>query len=58
MSNKLTAKKPLFAKQRSHAMNSTNVKKKVNLQTKRINGVKVTLAASEWKTLKKDSKTA
>ncbi len=55
MANKLSAKKPAFLKTVSHSHRKTNVKKKPNYQTKRINGVKVTLAASEWKTMKKEA---
>lgn len=55
MANKLTTKKPLFGNKRSHAENATRTKQNPNYQTKRINGVKITLAASEWKTLKKNA---
>ena len=34
-------------------MNETKVKQDLNLQTKKINGVRVTLSAREWKTMKK-----
>lgn len=45
--------KPLTGNRRSHSNIATKMKQKPNKQTKRINGVKVTLAASEWKTMKK-----
>lgn len=53
MANKLTTKKPLFGNKRSHALNATKMQQKPNLQTKRVNGVKVTLSTKEWKTIKK-----
>lgn len=55
MANKLTAKKPLFGNKRSHALNATKMNQKPNLQTKKIDGVKVTLSTREWKTMKKDA---
>ncbi len=53
MATKLTTRKPKFSSRRSHAMNETKVKQDLNLQTKKINGVRVTLSAREWKTMKK-----
>lgn len=53
MANKLTAKKPLFGNNRSKALNATQKIQKPNLQTKKIDGVKVTLSNREWKTMKK-----
>lgn len=53
--NKLTSKQPMFANEVSHANNRHSVKKSPNLQTKKINGVKVTLSTREWKTLKKEA---
>ncbi len=53
MANKLTTKKPLFGNKRSHALNATKMQQKPNLQTKRVNGTKVTLSTKEWKTIKK-----
>lgn len=58
MANKLTTKKPLFGNNRSHALNATQKIQKPNTQTKKVNGVKVTLSASEWKTLNKQDKKA
>lgn len=55
MANKLTTKKPLFGNSRSHALNASRKKQKPNLQTKKIDGVKVTLSNREWKTLQKDA---
>ena len=45
--------KPLTGNRRSHSNRATKMTQKPNLQTKKIDGVKVTLAAKEWKTLKK-----
>ena len=53
MAKKLSSKKPLSVKLSSHANNKTNSKQNPNLQTKKIDGVKVTLSAREWKTMKK-----
>lgn len=55
MANKLTTKKPLTGNRRSHALNATKMQQKPNLQTKKIDGVKVTLSTREWKTLKKEA---
>ena len=51
----LSSIKPLKGNKRSHSNIATKTTQKPNLQTKKVNGVKVTLAASEWKTLKKDN---
>ena len=53
MAKKLSTKKPLYGNLRSHAENATRTKQKPNYQTKKIDGVKVTLAARECKTMKK-----
>lgn len=45
--------KPLTGNRRSHSNIATKMTQKPNLQTKKIDGVKVTLASREWKTLKK-----
>ena len=55
MAVKLTNKKPLTGNRRSHALNATKMKQKPNLQTKTVDGVKVTLSTREWKTLKKET---
>lgn len=53
MAKNLSTKKPLSGNRRSHAENATKHKQRPNYQTKKINGVKVTLSAGEWKTMKK-----
>ena len=53
MAQKLSTKKPLYGNLRSHAENATRTKQRPNLQTKKINGVKVSLTAREWKTIDK-----
>jgi ribosomal protein L28 len=53
MAKKLSTKKPLYGNLRSHAENATRTSQKPNYQTKKVNGVKVTLAAREWKSMKK-----
>ena len=55
MTKKITTKKPLTGNRRSHALNATKMQQKPNLQTKKINGVKVTLSNREWKTLNKEN---
>ena len=45
--------KPLTGNRRSHSNIATKMTQKPNKQTRKINGVKVTLAAKEWKTMKK-----
>lgn len=49
----LSNKKPLVGNRRSHSNRATKMAQKTNKQTKRINGIKVTLTANEWKTLEK-----
>ena len=53
MAKNLSSKKPLSVKLSSHANNKTNSKQNPNLQTYKINGVKVRLTAREYRTLKK-----
>ena len=53
MAKKLSSKKPLSIKLSSHANYKTNSKQNPNLQTYKINGVKVRLTAREARTLKK-----
>lgn len=45
--------KPLTGNKRSHSNRATKMTQKPNKQTKKIDGVKVTLASREWKTIKK-----
>ncbi len=47
--------KPLKGNRRSHSNKATKMVQKPNKQTKKIDGVKVTLASREWKTMKKAS---
>ena len=58
MAVKLTARKGLTGNTRSHALNATKHKQNLNLQTKKVNGVKVTLSNREWKALNKYNKAA
>lgn len=58
MATNLTRKKPNFAKQRSHALNTSNKKQNINKQKFTINGDKVILSVREYKTLKKNQKAA
>lgn len=51
----LSNKKPLVGNKRSHSNRATKMSQKPNMQTKKIDGVKVTLASREWKTMKKDA---
>jgi ribosomal protein L28 len=55
MAVKLTARKPLTGNYRSHACNATKRRQNLNLQTKKVNGVKITLTNKEWKTLEKNA---
>ncbi|NLA33490.1 MAG: 50S ribosomal protein L28 [Tenericutes bacterium] len=57
MAINLTNRKPNFAKKRSHALNTSPKKQKLNLQTVKLeNGKKVRLSTKEIKTLKKNEK--
>ncbi|MGI6325175.1 MAG: large ribosomal subunit protein bL28 [Bacilli bacterium] len=53
MAIKATNKKPLFGNRRSHALNATRRKQKLNLQTVIQNGKKVLMTVREAKKLKK-----
>ena len=53
MAVNITRKKPLFGNKRSHALNATKMQQKPNKQTKKIDGIKVTRSAREWKSFKK-----
>ncbi len=52
MAKKATEKKPLFGNTRSHALNATKKKQKVNLQKVTIEGKKVRVSAREAKKAK------
>lgn len=59
MAVKITGKKPLFGNKRSHALNATRTKQKVNLQKITLeDGTKVRLSAREIRTLRKNEKIA
>ena len=58
MAVKLTARKGLTGNRRRHDLNATKHKQNLNLQTKKVNGVKVTLSNREWKALNKYNKAA
>ena len=53
MAKNIMNAKPLFVKLSSHANNKTNSRQNPNLQTYKINGVKVRLTARSARTLKK-----
>lgn len=55
MAKNISNKKPLSVKLSSHANNKTNSKQRPNLQTYKINGVKVRLTAREARTLMKNA---
>ena len=50
---KITTRKPLTGNNVSHSMRHTKRRQNLNLQTKTVNGVKISLTNREWKTLKK-----
>ncbi len=52
MAKKVTARKPLFGNNRSHALNATRKKQGLNLQTVNINGEKVVMSVREAKAFK------
>ncbi len=55
MAKKVTTKKPLFGNTRSHALNATRKKQKVNLQAITLeDGTKVRVSARELRTLRKN----
>lgn len=56
MATNISRKKPKIVNDRSHAMNATKRKQKVNKQKKTINGEKVIISAREAKTFNKNSK--
>jgi len=55
MAKNIMKAKPLFVKLSSHAKNKTNSRQNPNLQTYKINGVKVRLTAREARTLRKEA---
>ncbi|MBQ3435914.1 MAG: 50S ribosomal protein L28 [Bacilli bacterium] len=56
---KVTNRKPLKGRDRSHALNTSNRARKLNLQVHRLeDGTKVRITAKEKRTLKKDNKAA
>ena len=55
MAKNVLKAKPLFVKLSSHATNKTNSRQNPNLQTYKINGVKVRLTARAARTLKKNA---
>ena len=56
MAKNVSSKKPLFGNSRSHALNATRKKQKVNLQNVTLNGVKVVMSAKEAKKFRKNNK--
>lgn len=57
MAVKATSKKPLFGNRRSHALNATRHKQKLNLQNVKLeDGTTIRITAREAKKFKKDSK--
>lgn len=53
MSKIKTDRKPLSGNSRSHALNSSKRKQRLNRQTKKIDGVKYDFTCREWKSSKK-----
>lgn len=52
MAKKVTAKKPLFGNNRSHALNATRRKQKLNMQNVVVDGQKVAMSVREAKAFK------
>ena len=55
MAKKVSSKKPLFGNNRSHALNATLKKQKVNMQKVTLNGVTVVMSAKEAKKFRKNN---
>jgi len=55
MAKKVSSKKPLFGNKRSHALNATRKKQKVNMQKVTLNGVTVVMSAKEAKKFRKNN---
>ena len=53
MAKKVSNRKPLFGNTRSHALNATRMKQKVNMQKVTLNGVTVVMSAKEAKKFRK-----
>lgn len=53
MAKKVSSKKPLFGNKRSHALNATKKRQKVNMQKVTLNGVTVIMSAKEAKKFRK-----
>ena len=56
MAKKVSNKKPLFGNNRSHALNTTKMRQKVNMQKVTLNGVTVVMSAKEAKKFRKNNK--
>ncbi|MEG2620667.1 MAG: bL28 family ribosomal protein [Bacilli bacterium] len=54
MAQNVSTKKPLFGNSRSHALNATKKKQKVNMQKVTLNGVTVVMSAQEAKKFRKN----
>ncbi len=55
MAKNVSSKKPLFGNNRSHALNATRKKQKVNMQKVSLNGVTVIMSAKEAKKFRKNN---
>lgn len=55
MAKKVSTRKPLFGNNRSHALNATKKKQKVNMQKVTLNGVTVVMSAKEAKKFRKNN---
>lgn len=55
MAKKVSNKKPLFGNNRSHALNATKKRQKVNMQKVTLNGVTVIMSAKEAKKFRKNN---
>lgn len=55
MAKKVSNKKPLFGNKRSHALNTTKMRQKVNMQKVTLNGVTVVMSAKEAKKFRKNN---
>ena len=52
MAKKVSNKKPLFGNKRSHALNTTKMRQKVNMQKVSVDGKTVIMSAREAKKLR------
>ncbi len=55
MAKNVSTKKPLFGNKRSHALNTTKIKQKVNMQNVTLNGVTVKMSTKEAKKFRKSN---